>query len=161
MDSDVVPCDAETFDTITELIGHLRKKADPKLSQFACPYHFATYAYVVYMFSSTYPRFFHPLHKNVWLHPDRYFGRKPFQRCTKLEELYKSAMSATAALPPATDSVSATVAPPPTTNSKPNDGDPENPLQDNEKEEGAVVNEHPCCCKVHRTGGDCGCDNVV
>ena len=161
LDSDVVPCDAETFDTITELIGHLRKKADPKLSQFACPYRFATYAYVVYMFSSTYPRFFHPLHKNVWLHPDRYFGRKPFQRCTKLEELYKSAMSATVALPPATDSVPATVAPPPTTNSKPNDGEPENQLQDNEKEEGAVVNEHPCCCKVHRTGGNCGCDNVV
>ena len=94
LESHVVPCEAGAFDTITELICHLREKSDPKLSKFACPYHFATYAYTVYMFSSTYPRFFHPLHKNVWLHPDRYFGRQPFRRCDKLEELYKNAMSA-------------------------------------------------------------------
>ena len=117
LEQDVTPCETGAFESITELIRHLRAKADPKLRQFACPYHFATFAYLVYMFSSTYPRFFHPLHKNVWLHPDRYFGRKPFQGCPRLDELYKNAMSATAdtAAPipkPTTDGTRGTAAAP-------------------------------------------------
>ena len=101
LDEEFIPCEGDKFETITELLGHLREKSNPKLTQFACPYHFATYAYVVYMFSSTFPRFLHPLHKNVWLHPDRYFGRQSFQRCPKLEELYNSAMMAKVASPAA------------------------------------------------------------
>ena len=63
------------FSSLHHLLEHLAGRGRYSERQFACPYHFSAYAFLMYMFASTFPRWDWPLCYSVQLSPDPYLGR--------------------------------------------------------------------------------------
>ena len=70
------PCQTAGKASLQDLLNHCREEFDVRQGRRACPYHFAIYAFLVYLFGSNFPVWDHPLYQGIRMHPDRMFRRQ-------------------------------------------------------------------------------------
>lgn len=72
-------CSRGGLGSIRELLEHCRDKFDVSQRHDACPYHFAIYSFLVYLFSHHFPIWDHPVYEGIRVHKDRFHGTSSIQ----------------------------------------------------------------------------------
>ena len=69
-------CSRGGLGSIRELLEHCRDKFDVNQRHNACPFHFAIYSFLVYLFSHHFPIWDHPIYQGIRVNKDRQYRRQ-------------------------------------------------------------------------------------